>query len=137
MTSVPLRIGSPGDYPHVYASFASEYKFSPQGKEMGEKLIRRCLAALLESPNWTLTVACPTVGDEIYAWCLWKPTAVAWVNVKENYRGKGFAKALLKNAGWTGGALKTPFQPPWMAPGVSHFAVKLRPDLLLREILGP
>lgn len=100
---------------------------------MGEKLIRRCLAALLESPNWTLTVAAPsTGGDTIYGWILWKPGAVAWVNVKDDgYRGRGFGRALLQATGWTGGSLKTPFQPAW-----SKVPIKLRPDLLLREILA-
>ena len=143
--TVSLRPGTPDDYPFVLDTFAREYRHSPQGKPMGERLMRQSIEALLKSPRWTLTVAAPREGgDEIYGWILWAGKSIAWLHVKDMYRGHGFARVLLSATPVTGGDVDTPFVPhrteiaanfPLWAES-KGYRIRCRPHLILREVLN-
>ena len=98
----------------------------------------------MTSPAWILTVMAPTDGgSEIYGWILWQNKAVAWLHVKEFWRGRGFARVLLNAANCNGGEVQTPFIPHRtnLAANLPMFAeskgwkIRHRPGLLLKEIL--
>ncbi len=141
--TVTLRPGIRDDWPHVVNSFIVEYRRSPHGGAMPEQLIAGCIETLLKSPAWVLTVMAPTDGgSEIYGWVLWQNRAVAWLHVKEFWRGKGFARILLNAANCNGGEVYTPFIPhrTAIAANFPMFAeskgwkIRHRPGLLLREL---
>jgi len=142
--TVSLRAGTKVDHPHVVNSFIVEYRRSPHGSSMSERLIASCIETLIRSPAWVLTVMAPTDGgDEIYGWVLWQNKAVAWLHVKEFWRGKGFSRVLLDAAGCAGGEVLTPFVPmrneiagnfPMFCES-KGYKIRHRPHLLLRELL--
>ncbi len=142
--TVTVRAGTREDWPHVVNSFIVEYRRSPHGGAMSERLIAKCIDTLVRSPAWVLTVMAPTDGgDEIYGWILWQNRAVAWLHVKEFWRGKGFARVLLNAANCIGGEVHTPFVPlrnniaanfPMFAES-KGWKIRHRPGLLLKEIL--
>lgn len=144
--TVTLRPGTQADWPHVVNSFIVEYRRSPHGGAMTERLIAACIEALIKSPAWALTVMAPTDGgDEIYGWVLWQNKAVAWLHVKEFWRGCGFSRVLLNAAGCDGGEVYTPFLPHRTSLAANFpmlceskgYRIRHRPGLLLKEILGP
>lgn len=111
---------------------------------MSERLIAACIETLIRSPAWVLTVMAPTDGgDEIYGWVLWQNRAVAWLHVKEFWRGRGFSRVLMGAANCSGGEVFTPFVPmrtslaanfPMLAES-KGWKIRHRPHLLLRELL--
>jgi GNAT superfamily N-acetyltransferase len=142
--TVTLRTGTREDWPHVVNSFIVEYRKSPHGGDMSERLIAACIEALIKSPAWILTVMAPTDGgSEIYGWILWQNKAVAWLHVKEFWRGRGFARVLLNAANCNGGEVHTPFIAhrtslaanfPMLAES-KGWKIRHRPGLLLKEII--
>jgi GNAT superfamily N-acetyltransferase len=143
--TVTLRHGTQADWPHVANSFIEQYKLAPHASGMSYAMLDKCIKALLRSSAWVLTVMAPTDGgDEILGWVLWQNKAVAWVNVKEMYRGHGFARVLLNAANCNGGDVHTPFVPNRTALALNFpmfceskgFRIRHRPGLLLKEILG-
>ena len=143
--TVTLRPGAPADWPHVVTSFIVEYRHSPHGGPMSEGMLAACIEALIKSPGWVLTVMAPTDGgSEIYGWVLWQNKAVAWLHVKEFWRGRGFARILLNAANCTGGEVFTPFLPARtnLANNLPMFAeskgyrIRHRPHLLIKELLS-
>lgn len=143
--TVSLRAGTVADHAHVVTSFIVEYRRSPHGSAMTERLAASCIEALIKSPAWVLTVMAPSDGgDEILGWALWQNKAVAWVSVKEMYRGHGLCRVLLGAAGCYGGDVFTPFIPHRTSLAANFcllaeskgFRIRHRPHLLLKEILN-
>lgn len=131
-----FRDGRESDRNHVLDTFAREYGKTAHGKPMGEALKRKLLTTLIESPRWTLTIACPAEGDEIYGWILHRGHDVAWLHVKDFWRRHGFARALLRRVG-VGRHVGTPFLPcrvvdEWAVS--SGIRIQHEPHMLLREI---
>lgn len=144
--TVQLRPGERLDWRLVLDSFACEYGKTSQGKRLGGTMaLRRAMAALLTSPRWMLTVAAPIQAeptpdgsDEIYAWMVWGGTDVAWLHVKDFWRGYGFARALLGERHGEIGCAFLPSEESRDRAGKAGIIIRYRPHLLLRELLnGP
>ena len=134
---IGFRAGKESDLPHVLDTFAREYGKTAHGKPMGEALKRKLLTTLIGSSRWTLTIACP-VGDsdEIYGWILHCGRDVAWLHVKDFWRHRGFARAMLRRVD-IGRHVGTPFLPgrvvdEWAVS--SGIRIQHEPHMLLREI---
>lgn len=143
-TPIAIRPGVEADWPHVYDSFANEYRHSPHAKNTSDRQIKWSIGLMLKSPAWDLSVACyPETPGEVCGWVLWAGRAVAWINVKPEYRRHGFARALLRAIGMSGGEVHTPFVPhhtdvagnfPMFAES-KGFKIRMRPGLVLTEAM--
>ena|ERR1700690_1982495 len=144
MTPISIRPGTTADHPHVYDSFANNYRHSPHAKNTSDRLIKWSIGLLLNSPAWRLTIAChAATPDEVCGWVLWAGRAVAWLHVDPPYRRHGFARALMNSIGVTGGEIHTPFVPHRTEVAANFpmfceskgYRLRMRPGLILAEAM--
>lgn len=131
---IQIRRGTEREWSLAFDSFIEEYRDSPAAQGCS----RGTLSALFGSylAQWRYLVACePETPEEIMGFIVASSQgAVAWIQVKHQYRKLGVASALLDAAAVTTGKVLTPFLPggalnaqlrakgyhlchrPWMVP---------------------
>jgi hypothetical protein len=111
MSDFEIRPGCTDDHRLVYSATARSMRSSPYYEDMPPEtynaFFSAWVSARLQSPAWSLSVACVAeVPDEIAGFLLYRPgtpPAVGMVYVKDPYRLRGCAKLLLNTAGFRGG----------------------------------
>lgn len=131
---IEIRPGTPAEHALAIDSFVESFRDAPVAEGATRGTLSALFCAYLQS--WRYLVACePDTPEEIMGFIVASSRgAVAWIQVKAQYRRKGVAKALLSAAFVGQGKTLTPFMPggglvanlrekgyrlahrPWMAP---------------------
>ncbi len=129
-----IRKGTEKEWALAFDSFLTEYRAAPAAQGATRGVLAGIFGAYLM--QWRYLVACePETPDEVMGFIVaGLEGAVAWVQVKAQYRRKGVARALLNHCGVQPGKVLTPFLPggalnaqlrekgyrlchrPWMVP---------------------
>jgi GNAT superfamily N-acetyltransferase len=105
------------------------------------------MEALIAAPGWMFRVLCPEeTPDEIMGLLVYRPPqkpgsvvqSIAWVYVKDIYRQRGVARALLQHARINRGEVHCPFVDPEVAKRAAMKGWRLRfrpylPDVAIWE----
>ncbi|HXT99605.1 MAG TPA: hypothetical protein VN903_01345 [Polyangia bacterium] len=135
MSAVVIRPGAPEDRAHVGETFWRDYSQTLQARGTPAKVLAAKLNAILDAPGWQLDVACSSEEPTyILGWFLRSsgfPLRAAWIHVRPEWTGKGVARALLKNAGFTRGNVECAFVDPDVAKwaGRKGMTLRLRPHI--------
>ena len=131
--NITIRKGTEAEWALAFDSFLEEYRRAPAAQRTTKGVLAGLFGSYLM--QWRYLVACePETPEEIMGFIVASSQgAVAWVQVKAQYRRKGVATALLSAAG-VKAAVETPFMPdrtlvgairdkgfrlyhrPWMVP---------------------
>lgn len=129
-----IRRGTESEWALAFDSFLEEYREVPAAQGTTRGVLAGIFSVYLL--QWRYLVACePETPEEIMGFIIASSRgAVAWMQVKAQYRRKGVAKALLNAAEVSKGKVLTPFLPggalnaqlrekgyhlchrPWMVP---------------------
>lgn len=129
-----IRRGTEAEWALAFDSFLESYRDAPAAQGAPRGVLAGVFGAYLL--QWRYLVACePDTPEEIMGFVVASSRgAVAWLQVKAQYRRKGVARALLNVAAVSKGKVLTPFLPggalnaqlrekgyhlchrPWMAP---------------------
>jgi GNAT superfamily N-acetyltransferase len=129
-----IRRGTETEWSLAFDSFLESYRDAPAAQGATRGVLAGIFGAYLL--QWRYLVACePETPEEIMGFIVASSrSAVAWIQVKAQYRRKGVARALLNAAAVARGRVPTPFLPgpalkaqlrergyhlchrPWMVP---------------------
>lgn len=136
-----LRAPSAGDIPLILDSFWRSYGESPYAAGCSAGYLRELLTGLITRPDWhTVVLVDDELDDEILGWCVFRNHAeIGWLYVKELYRRRGCAAALLDHVGVRKDA---PIRCAFLTPRAISMAnaagltVRFRPYLATQPISG-
>lgn len=131
---IRIRRGTEAEWSLAFDSFLEEYQDAPTAQGCSRGTLAALFSVYLQ--QWRYLVACePDTPEEIMGFIVVSNRgAVAWVQVKAQYRKHGVARALLNAADVSKGKVLTPFLPggalnaqlrekgyhlchrPWMVP---------------------
>lgn len=101
MATIEIREATEPEHVLVYDSILRTFGRSCYGHGVPARLLLSKAEALIASPRWRVSVAVlAEVPDEVCGFMLWRPEPIGlgWLQVKEPYRKRGVAKALLASA---------------------------------------
>ncbi len=107
---LPIRDGRPDDWPYIFDSFVTVYSQAPHARGASRPVLASLLEPVLRS--WRTRVAVDPQDDTtIVGFVIHEPRQprIAWVQVREAWRRKGVATALLADTGSVRSEVETPF----------------------------
>jgi GNAT superfamily N-acetyltransferase len=137
VAQIALRSGEKSDFPLILDAFWKSYSLSHHAKGVPAHWLRRLMLPLLDSWQIVCAVAADD-PDEVLGFVVYRDTrTIAWVHVKERYRRRGVAAALLAFVGVRKGEVFTPFLATHLEDGASFpkiahnlgYTVRFRPYL--------
>lgn len=148
MSPIVIREGCRDDWHWLSSRFAIEYHSAAPARGVPVRVLISKLEALLEAPDWRLIVCVPAdEPTEILGALLYRPPTdpdwmqrAAWMQVKPEWRRRGVATALLKDAKMRPGQVHCAFLPPEVGKAADPKGWRLRfrpylPDIAVWERL--
>jgi GNAT superfamily N-acetyltransferase len=132
---VSIRPGGQSDQALLFDSFIRTYGNTPHARGTPSRILEESMLSLLASDRWRFDIACATdEPTEILGMFVYRtgvPQRAAWLHVKQIWRGKGVARALLNHAGFRAGEVECAFLDPDSAKfaATKGFRLRFRPYL--------
>lgn len=107
---IPIRDGRPDDWPYILDSFVTFYSQAPHARGASRAVLASLMEPVLRA--WRTRVAVdPDDDSTIVGFCIFERRSprIAWVQVRDAWRRKGVATALLSDSGSVREEVETPF----------------------------